>query len=178
VPPPGWGWLLGLDGRPQGWGWLLGLDGRPQGWGWFDEGETPTGVGNHAVLGETPTEVGRCLRSSWRRAASIRGKNPHEVGCALRPQSERETPTGVGRSLRALSGALLGAVAVLEKNPHQSGEVLASIKLPCRDSYRVGETPTEVGSTTVTTSCQCATPSIAHNHQPGHPIKNSLRDPL
>jgi hypothetical protein len=33
------------------------------------------------------------------------------------------------------------------------------------------------GSTTVTTNCQCATPSIAHNHQPGHPIKNSLRDP-
>jgi hypothetical protein len=29
----------------------------------------------------------------------------------------------------------------------------------------------------VTTNCQCATPSIAHTHQPGHPIKNSLRDP-
>jgi hypothetical protein len=52
-------------------GWLR----TPTGWGWFHEGETPTEVGNHAVLGETPTVVG-CVGELLAMPVRLRKEKP------------------------------------------------------------------------------------------------------
>ena len=54
------------------------------------------------------------------------------------------------------SGMAIGAVAVLGRNPHRSGIHYCHLS-----PQIVNVLPT----------------TIAHTHQPGHPIKNSLRDP-
>jgi hypothetical protein len=64
------------------------------------------------------------------------------------------------------------------RNPHRSGEVFA------RGHSRMAAphprlTPTGVGSTvTYHQVVNVLFTMIARIHQPGHPIKNSLRDPL
>ena len=151
--------VLGMT--PTVWGWLQRLERLPQGWGglceWWAHQRGYTLNDSHSVG----------------LAAEVR-KTPRGVGCALRPQSERETPTEVGRCLR--ESAIQGTQWLVngERNPHRSGEVFARA-IGVYSWWRL--TPTEVGSTTVTTSCQCAATMIARIHPSGHPIKNSLRDP-
>jgi hypothetical protein len=66
--------------------------------------------------------------------------------------------------------------ATLRRNPHRSGVCFASGHLS--HLWALRETPTGVGSTVTYHQVVNVLPTtIAHIHQPGHPIKNSLRDP-
>ena len=170
---------------------LLGLDGRPH---WWDDLATRW----------TPTEVGRsCSSKKYSHgvglAAEVR-KTPTGVGCALRPQSERETPTGVGCALRELAPAVSG-LACLWRNPHRSGVCFArwyGSRVPTKEKRRnphrsgvcfasgqrtaylspkMAKNPHRSGIHHCHQIVNVLPTTIAHIHQPGHPIKNSLRDP-